>query len=256
MTRPLKKPLYDNIVAVAPDGEPLCRCNREKAEWYLERDLAEIISDDPTTIRLKFEPKGRGHAGDDFYLAQKENQCVVCGTTKDHTRHHIVPYCFRKFFPEKAKRHNSHDIVPMCVKCHDEYEVFADQLKHDLSFYYGVPLSGKGIVLDRTLYTVKRHASALKNYYDRIPEHRLEILLKTLRDFFKKCEITAEEIDRACKVKPYVKSADYGKFGECIVKQVEDLESFVVMWRKHFLSCMQPKFMPVHWRVERKVIDV
>jgi len=255
MTRPLSKPLYDNIVALAPDGEPLCRCNREKADWYIARDLAEVVSVDPTVIRLKFEPKGRGHAGDDFYLSPKHNVCVVCGTEENHTRHHIVPYCFRRHFPDKVKRHNSHDIVPMCVKCHDRYELFADQLKRELSKNYGIPLTGKGVVLDRRLYKVKRHASALQNYRDRIPQERLEVLYQTLRDFFKKDVITEDDIDRASRITPVVKNNDYSGFGECIVAKVYSLEQFVVMWRKHFIATMKPKFMPQHWSVDRKLVS-
>lgn len=255
MTRPLKKPLYDNIIALAPDGAALCRCNQKKAEWYLQRDLAEIVSDDPITIRLKFEPKGRGHAGDEFYLSQKFNVCVVCGTTEDHTRHHVVPYCFRQHFPEKTKRHNSHDICLLCTTCHDEYEVFADKLKTQLSATYGVPFIGRGFVLDRNLYQVKRHGSALKKYIERIPKDRIKVLEETLRNFFKKDEITREDIERAARVRPFVKSKDYVKFGKCIVESVKDLEEFVIMWRKHFLSCMKPQYMPEYWSIERKVTN-
>jgi hypothetical protein len=255
MTRPLKKPLYDNIVAIAPDGEPLCRCNREKADWYLARNLAELVSDEPTVIRLKFEPKGRGHAGDQFYLAEKHNICVVCGTTENHTRHHIVPYCFRKYFPDKAKRHNSHDIVPMCVQCHDQYEAFADQLKKELSQQYGVPFVGNGVVMNRDLLRVKRHASALQHCRDRIPKERVEQLYQTLREFFQRDEITAKDVEQAARIRPVLKTAEFTKFGEYIVKQVKDLEAFVVRWRKHFINTMKPAHMPKHWKLDRKIIN-
>ena len=71
---------------VAPDGEVLANCNKEKVQWYLEKDLAEIICQDPLTIRLKFEPNGRKNRDqndlydDSFYVAERENKCVVCGT--------------------------------------------------------------------------------------------------------------------------------------------------------------------------------
>jgi len=256
MTRPLKKPLYDNYVLQAPDGEQLCRCNREKAEWYLSRNLGELVESNPTAVRLKFEPKGRGHSGDPFYMSQKANCCVVCGVGEGLTKHHVVPHCFRRFFPDSVKRFNAHDIVAVCISCHDKYETFAHQLKVSLSDYYGVPFTGRGVVLDRKLYTVRRHASALKHYRDRIPLHRIELLIQTLRNFFKKDQITPEDIERASKIRPLVKTTDCMKFGECIVKRVqENLDLFVIMWRKHFLSTMKPKFMPAHWSVDRTILS-
>ena len=38
--------------------------------------------------QLKFEPAGRGHAGDSFYLSVKDNICVVCGATEHLMRFH------------------------------------------------------------------------------------------------------------------------------------------------------------------------
>ncbi len=71
---------------VAPDGELLSNCDMKKAMWYIERELADKIKDTPFTIRLRFEPNGRGVAkpvqtiyDDKFYIVDRENKCVVCG---------------------------------------------------------------------------------------------------------------------------------------------------------------------------------
>jgi len=47
---------------VAPDGELLSNCDTKKAMWYIERQLADKVCDKPFTIRLRFEPNGRGVA--------------------------------------------------------------------------------------------------------------------------------------------------------------------------------------------------
>ena len=47
---------------VAPDGELLSNCDKKKAQWYVERGLADKINDEPLTIQLRFEPNGRGGA--------------------------------------------------------------------------------------------------------------------------------------------------------------------------------------------------
>ena len=37
---PRKQPLYQNCRLLAPDDQLLATCDRKKAEWYLENDLA------------------------------------------------------------------------------------------------------------------------------------------------------------------------------------------------------------------------
>ena len=43
----------------------MCTCDLKKAEWYVKKGIGELISENPLTVRLKFEPSGRpeGKAG-------------------------------------------------------------------------------------------------------------------------------------------------------------------------------------------------
>ena len=43
----------------------LCTCDMKKAAWYVKKGLGDLISENPLTVRLKFEPSGRpeGKAG-------------------------------------------------------------------------------------------------------------------------------------------------------------------------------------------------
>ncbi|CDQ96100.1 unnamed protein product, partial [Oncorhynchus mykiss] len=34
-----KSPLYDNCFLYAPDGQPLCTCDKKKAQWYLDKGI-------------------------------------------------------------------------------------------------------------------------------------------------------------------------------------------------------------------------
>ena len=97
MTRPLKTNLYGNFHVLSPEGDIMFHCNEDKINWYLTRNLADKIS--PTAIQLRFKPNGPGHMGDHYYMSQKENKCVVCGTESQLTRHHVIPYCYRRYFP-------------------------------------------------------------------------------------------------------------------------------------------------------------
>ena len=92
---------------LAPDGELLSHCDLKKSKWYVDRKLADIVSTDPFTIQFKFEPRGRErqrNQGDlydsSFYLEDRENKCVCCGSHKDFSRYHVVPTMYREHFPD------------------------------------------------------------------------------------------------------------------------------------------------------------
>ncbi|KAI8430347.1 hypothetical protein MSG28_000646 [Choristoneura fumiferana] len=101
------KPLYNNGILQAPDGELLCTCDSKKARWYVEKGLASVVDEGegeaPLTVRLRFEPAGRsvGDVGR-FYQIAKENKCVVCGNTDSYIRKNVVPREYRKYFPDYA----------------------------------------------------------------------------------------------------------------------------------------------------------
>jgi len=253
MTQPLREKLYGNCYVLNPDGEVMFHCNQEKINWYLSRNLAELVVEDPPTIRLKFKPNGPGHLGDKYYLTPKINQCVVCGSTVRLTRHHIIPHCYRRHFSRIHKDHSYHDVVLLCVTCHDAYENAATLLKKKLALDYGIPLIGSGWYRDETIVKVKKSASALLNHWDVIPSERREKLLQTLKNYFKKEEITKEDMEVANNCNETVQTVNYAEHGSTVVAKVGNIEEFVKMWRKHFLTTMQPKFMPDHWEVERSL---
>ena len=59
-------------------------------------DLLEIISESPPTLQLYFEPKGKPQEDRKFYLAEKEDRCVVCGAKQNYIRKHVIPLEYRK----------------------------------------------------------------------------------------------------------------------------------------------------------------
>eukprot|EP00798_Chlamydomonas_sp_ICE-L_P022879 gene22879-30054_t len=124
-----KTVLYENCRLLAPDGKVLCTCSHKKAMWYIERDIATKVQDEPLTVQLHFEPRGRGNADDDYYLADKENRCCVCGLDGEYLRHQIVPRCYRSRFPGMYKTHLSHDIVLMCRACHQMFQQMSSYIK-------------------------------------------------------------------------------------------------------------------------------
>ena len=70
------------------ENELLCHCDRKKAEWYIGKGLADRISDEPLTIRLRFSHKTTDQSAgtSEFYQESKANVCVGCGATENYLR--------------------------------------------------------------------------------------------------------------------------------------------------------------------------
>lgn len=73
-----KQKVYDNCKMYSPAGELLCHCDRKKLEWYLKKNLAIKISDNPLQIILNFKPNKRGYEEVDntdnyFYTVDRRN---------------------------------------------------------------------------------------------------------------------------------------------------------------------------------------
>lgn len=76
---------------------------------------------------------------DAYYQQKLENRCVCCGTTEYLTRHHVIPYMYRKHLHGKFKDNNHHDVLPICYECHRKYELEADVFKLELAYQYHIP---------------------------------------------------------------------------------------------------------------------
>ncbi|XP_078515587.1 exonuclease 3'-5' domain-containing protein 2 isoform X2 [Lissotriton helveticus] len=100
-----KAPLYDNCFLHAPDGEPLCTCDRKKAQWYVDKGIGELMSSEPFIVKLRFEPSGRPESEIDYYLTVKENLCVVCGARESYIR-----ICNESYVPHGLK------VVQVCAQ--------------------------------------------------------------------------------------------------------------------------------------------
>lgn len=246
----LKVPLYGNCRVQNPEGIHIFNCGEKKAKWYLKRGLAEIIREAPLVIRLNFIPNGQGHANDNFYLQERQNICVSCGRTDRLTRHHVVPYCYRQFFPERLKNHTAYDVLPLCCACHERYESFAQQFKKQLADEYGIPKE-KAHLVDAGLKNVCMAASALVRQAQDIPEERHEYLIAILQKHYDRIEITAADIEAAAHLEYKTRREDYKPEGAAIVESLNDIEAFVKRWRQHFVDTLAPKFLPPYWEVNR-----
>lgn len=257
VTETLSTPPYGNWKVCSPDNILMFRCDNRKANWYLNRDLAEIIDD--TTLRLKFEPKGLGYHGNPKYnLAEKKNICVVCGVNHNLTKHHVVPKEFRKYFPIELKRFNSHDVLVTCVQCHKTYERHSDVFKLQLAEKYNTHIAGshQGIP-DKELLRAKRFASFYLRQRENCLKHGMDQPYRLdAEKYLNKSilEATEEELIELVNKAHIIRAENYIPFGKVVVDSLTDMNEFCVEWRKHFLHHTQPKFLPEYWNINGTAI--
>ena len=90
----------ENVVVFGLEGDIFT----VKLKLFLSGENAKVhslcisvkVSDNPLTVKLKFEPAGRPVSESNYYLQEKENICVVCGKEDSFIRKNIVPREYRK----------------------------------------------------------------------------------------------------------------------------------------------------------------
>lgn len=137
MAKFLNKQKYENIAMKSPGGHLMCYIGSKRANWYVTRNLATYNNE--KEIQLLFNPGGLGHYFDKARNIPVRNICVVCDHDEiEHlSKHHSVPECFRKHFPEKWKAYRSHEVLFLCVSCHIKYELEAQKLKNEMISRFG-----------------------------------------------------------------------------------------------------------------------
>lgn len=240
--------VYGNYKVESPDGVLMFRCGEKKINWYLKRNLAEQIDD--TTIRLNFIPKGLGNSNKHFGLSQMKNHCVVCNTKSYLTRHHVVPFCYRKYFPLELKSHNFHDVLLMCVSCHDSYERKADELKKHLSEIYQAPINGEMENKGDLVKYAKIATTLLHKDLSNIPTKRISELKKSIKNHFGLKRLSKKRLEDLCNTKSTVIKKTHG---EIVISKIEDVQSFVELWRNHFVVNTSAQYLPENWNIKNKI---
>lgn len=244
-----QKPIYESFAMIHPNGELMCYTNFKRANWYIEKGLAEWIEE--RKFVLKFEPNGSGKNNLPYYTQILENKCVVCGTDdneKGLNKHHVVPYVFRSRFPVQYKESNHHDVLVTCVDCHEDYEKYANQLKTKLANDLGISTNQQMSVeekLNKKILSARNILLRMKEIPTiKIPEEKLQKL----------------EEEAKKDLLPIEKGLKGAFWADKIIENVlekDDLFNFVKMWRQHFIEFAKPQFLPNYWRVDHplEVID-
>jgi len=253
--QPLTSDPYGNFKVLNQDGNLIFRCGKKKMNWYLGKGLAEIV--EPDTIKLNFETKGPGHMHEAaFYLDDKENKCVVCGSEEELTKHHVVPYCYRKHLDDRYKNKCYYDILILCVKCHIEYERYVHRFREHICLKYDVPINGYPPVYDSFLNSVRKCSRIYRVHKDKLPPDRLSEIENVLFAYFGKSEISEDELISGESVNGMISS--HVTHGELVISKLstlQEIDDFFKLWRNHFVKEMNPQHLPDGWTVDRNLLQ-
>jgi hypothetical protein len=219
------KRLFSNYRVLSPEGNLLFYCDLKRLLFYVNKNLAKYI--DQNTIQLTFVPGGPGNQ------SYKANECFICNSKEQLTRHHSVPYCYTKYFPAKYKDHKTEDIVGLCSKCHCEYEILAEQYKYELFNVYGFNVMSQKN-RDRILQFYGKYIRFNKNI-NRIPKIGLERYknkMLALEEYIKELNGSMPSIEEMKTILVMKKRKEmYKQFHEYIK---HDIENFIQLWKNHF----------------------
>ncbi|XP_046394204.1 exonuclease 3'-5' domain-containing protein 2 isoform X2 [Ischnura elegans] len=269
-------PMYDNIFLLAPDGEVLCTCDRRRAMWYVEKGIGELIEEktvDPDNVdgecktvikvRLKFEPKRRAiNESEKYYCIVKDNRCVVCGKEDSYLRKHIVPHEYRKYFPVWMKSRQSHDVLLLCINCHIQSNRIDLKLRQKLAKDCQAPLTVAKAIEVKDAPMIRRvlsAARALSRKPEAIPLKRRQELEEIVVNYFSQegeshpREVTPELLSAALEMTFSVVNECYTPHGLKVVEHFRNqgeengIRELEILWRKHFVDEMRPRFLPAMW---------
>lgn len=268
----------ENWKVLHPNGKHMFTCNGKRAKWYLKNDHAVKVNN--KTIKLTFTPQGQGFDENDIFgLSDREFKCVVSGKEHGLQRHHVVPYCYRKYFPEEYKSRNHHDVVYLTHTEHSKYESEATKFKNQLADEYGVGKLNEynqkfSYIINQYNYTRIKAIAKLHSIfrsYNKIPKsivkenlifvaEELEVEPEFLfnLNYLQLYKIYLELKSRHKKEFEKFKKEKAIKFDHAYhlvqkLKTHEDYKNFIIRWRKHFIQTAKPKYMPKGWDINYRV---
>jgi hypothetical protein len=268
----------ENWKVYHPNGKHMFNCGEKKTRWYLERNLAVDIGN--KKIKLTFIPRGNGFEdNEEFGRGIREARCVVTGIEENLQRHHIVPYCYRTYFPEEFKSKNHHDVVLINNEIHEKYEQLANLYKDDIAVIFGV----KTINVFNIEYTARLREIGKENSiiihaihslfkcYKKMPYN---VKLEKLHLISKETNIPYNVIKNFSYIQMYklyllLKQQHIDEIytfkeenrhlydhGYHVIQKLdtdEKIMEFVKLWRNHFIDTMQPKYMPDGWSIDFRI---
>ena len=276
--------LYDGWAMLSPEGKVMCRVSQKRAEWYCSKGLAALEAGTPRTIRLAFEPRGLGNAGEPWLIEPKANACVGCGVAQrcgggggdggggggggggaELIRWSVVPHSFRRLLPEEMRSRDSHDIVLLCRRCHQKVERPYAERRSELFAARGIREDTARVVDAPELARVKSAARLLGGsaaVRARVPARRLAELEAAVAAHFgvDAAALTPERVAEAAALDTKVVREGYVAPEAQLVARLREaggggdgaLRELTVGYRRLFVDALAPSHLPAGWSVEHR----
>lgn len=237
--------IFENCLVKDKNNNLICRCSSKKANWYLQRNLAELVEKKPYTIKLDFVPKNNLNINKEYILYGKPNICVVCLSESNLTKHHIIPYRFIKHFDADIKKRSIVDIYPLCRECHNEYEKHSQAKNQVIADDLNIHVNG---LPEEELKNIRRYSSAacaLLYWKNSIPKKRVCELRTMIDECRENKHFEKMSLIEISNIRNW-NHPDYECFNQKVVETM-GVSKIVKEWRNHFNDTMSPKHMPKFW---------
>jgi hypothetical protein len=232
---------WHNCKMYSNEGELIGICSKGKLEWYVERGIAEQISENE--LKLKFEPKYRNN----IQLAKmvlKTNRCVVCGCENNLKKCHVIPPAYKRLFPDEKKSHVSNDIVLLCNTHTYELEKLIMFYHNELKDDYNIKEKD---FIDKPKHTLKKKCAFIISKL----ENKEEIPKKTMLEleeyiYYFDGKISEEKIKELSECSIIKKIEGTTNIYEYIIKKIIEnntLSTFIMNWKELFVQNMEPKYL-------------
>ena len=258
------KDTFVNCHMLSPDGKTIASCGLKTLTRLVSKNNAIVVNQNPLQIQLKNNPRYYHKV---VYL-DKPTYCVRCGEKNALCKMTIIPRCYMLYFPKqpsglsgqrpKDVRDNLFflDCFLLCRDCLALNTNRVGDLIEKVSSLYNIDNSPPK--QDKEITKINVTARALL-FAPNIPEKRIIELKARLRLYFNLESIdnvTQDIIEHAFQLSPYIGLGDQQLNKEAFVKSLDSakLQEFIVLCRQHFITYMQPKFMPEKWSIDRIVV--
>lgn len=212
-------------------------CTPAKARWYMKNKVVTIINEEPLKIRFISESRCKSY--------NKADKCVCCGSSNNLTKHHIIPYCYGKYFIKGYKSNQTNrDIVVMCADCHSSYEQKANEFKDKIIKHYNISNSNYYSNDDLKSIRIVKYAQTLIKHYDKIPKNKIILLENEIKKYYNIDNLSNEKLQEISNVKKYTRN-----HGKIIISKIKDLNKFVEIWRLHFIKNTNCKYLPKNYNI-------
>lgn len=233
------KPFGDCDV-FSPSGLLLFRCKYKRVKYYINNNTAVILNENPLKIKFLVIPNKYEKITNHNLIS---NKCICCGSEEYVTKHHVVPYCYSRYFKDRY----IYDILPLCAKCHMTYEKKANELKLKISKQYNECIGGSQLIDNRELITIVKYSiTLLDNRNDNIPKERIDLMKNEIKKYFKIKRLSKKKLEKISKINIKISHKSHGEF---IISQIKDKDEFYQMWRKHFIENMNCKYLPKNYNI-------